>query len=180
MQEAFAHAIIPILSIILPILFIGLMVLLIRWTLLRRTRVLKRANRRNQDVHESLWSWSLFWTQLRSLIRAMFARFRHGNMTTEDGVVKIEEIKGEPAVRSIREIYRAILQKATRHGYPRRRFETPYEFKQRLDEKVPLTEPQLELITEAYSLTRYGGEAPDEAELAQIRSHWIELDRKWT
>lgn len=180
MQEAFAHAIIPILSIILPILFIGIMVLLIRWTLLRRTRVGKRANRRNQDVHESLWSWSLFWTQLRSLIRALFARFRHGNMTTEDGVVKIEEIKGEPAVRSIREIYRAILQKATRHGYPRRRFETPYEFKQRLDEKVPLTEPQLELITEAYSLTRYGGEAPDEAELAQIRSHWIELDRKWT
>jgi Domain of unknown function (DUF4129) len=180
MQEAFAHAIIPVLSIVLPILFIGLMVLLIHWTLRRRSRVRKRVNMSNQDVHESLWSWSLFWTQLRSLIRAMFARFRHHNLTTEDGVVKIEGIKGEPAARSIREIYRAFLQKATRHGYPRRRFETPYEFRQRLDEKVPLTEPQLELITEAYALTRYGGEAPDEAQLTQIRSHWIELDRKWT
>jgi hypothetical protein len=179
MEQAFAHVIIPILSIVLPILFIALMVLLIRWTLHRRSRVRKRVNRRNQDVHESLWSWSLFWTQLGSLIRAMFARFRHRNMTTEGGVVKIEAINGEPAARSIREIYRAFLQKATRQGYPRRRFETPYEFKQRLDEKVPLTEPQLELITEAYALTRYGGEAPDEAELAQIRSQWIELDRKW-
>jgi len=178
-QEAFAHAIIPILSIVLPILFIGLMVFLIRLTLRRRSRVRTRVNRRNQDVHESLWSWSLFWTQLRSLVRAMFARFMRRNMTPEDSVVKIEEIKGEPAARSIREIYRAFLQKATRHGYPRRRFETPYEFKQQLDEKVPLIEPQLELITEAYALTRYGGEAPDEVQLAQIRSHWIELDRKW-
>lgn len=180
MQEAFAHAIIPILSIVLPLLFIGLMILLIRWTLRRRSRVRKRVNRRNQDVHESLWSWSLFWTQLRSLLRAMFAHLRHRNMTTEDDVVKIEEIKGEPAARSIREIYRALLQKATRHGYPRRRFETPYEFEQRLDEKVPFIEPQLELITEAYALTRYGGEVPDEVQLAQMRSHWIELDRKWT
>jgi hypothetical protein len=118
--------------------------------------------------------------QLRSIIQALFARFIHRDLTTEDGVVKIEEIKGEPAARSIREIYRAFLQKATSHGYPRRRFETPYELKQRLDEKVPLIEPQLELITEAYAFTRYGGEVPDEAQLAQIRTNWIELERKWT
>ncbi len=60
MQEAFAHTIIPILSIVLPILFVILMTLLIRWTLRRRSRVRKRENRRNLDVHESLWSWSLF------------------------------------------------------------------------------------------------------------------------
>ena len=180
MQEAFAHTIIPILSIVLPILFVALMVLLIRWTLRRRSRVRKRVNRRNQDVHESLWSWSLFWMQLRSIMLALFARFMHRGTTTEDGVVKIEEIKGEPAARSVREIYRAFLRKATRHGYPRKRFETPYELKQRIDEKVPLTEPHLELITEAYAFTRYGGEVPDEAQLAQIRENWIELDRKWT
>jgi Domain of unknown function (DUF4129) len=180
MQEAFAHTIIPILSIVLPILFVGLMVLLIRWTLHRRPRVRKRVNRRNQDVHESLWSWSLFWMQLRSIIYALFARFIHRDAKTEDGVVKLEEIKGEPAARSVREIYRAFLQKATRYGYPRRKFETPYEFKQRLDENVPLTEPQMELITEAYVFTRYGSEVPDEAQLAQIRTNWIELDRKWT
>ena len=110
----------------------------------------------------------------------LFARFMHRSTTTEDGVVKIEEIKGEPAARSIREIYRAFLRKATRHGYPRKRFETPFELKQRIDEKVPLTEPHLELITEAYAFTRYGGEVPDEAQLAQIRENWVELDRKWT
>ncbi len=110
----------------------------------------------------------------------LFARFIHRSTTTEDGAVNLEQIKGEPAARSIREIYRALLRKATRHGYPRKRFETPFELKQRIDEKVPLTEPHLELITEAYAFTRYSGEVPDEAQLAQIRENWAELDRKWT
>jgi hypothetical protein len=156
------------------------MVFLIRWTLRRRLRTRKRVNRRNQDVHESLWSWSLFWMQLRSIVHALFARFMHRDLKTEVDVVTMEEIKGEPAARSIREIYRLFLKKAARHGYPRKRFETPYEFKQRLDEKIPLTEPQLEMITEAYAFTRYGGDVPNEAQLAQIRTHWVELDQKWT
>jgi hypothetical protein len=118
--------------------------------------------------------------QLRSIVHALIARFMHRDMQTEDGVVKSEEIKGEPAARNVREIYRAFLKKAARHGYPRKRFETPYEFKQRLDEKVPLTEPQLEMITDSYAVTRYGGDVPDEAQLAQIRTHWVELDQKWT
>ncbi len=179
LQATFAHFIIPILSIVLPIIFIVLVVLLIRWTLRRRRRVLKRVNRRNQDIHESLWSWALFWTQLRALLHVLLARFIHRDTTTEDGVVVMEEIKGEPAARSIREIYRAFLKKADRRGYPRKRFETPYEFKQRLDEKVPLAEPQLEVITEAYAFTRYGGDVPDEAQLKQVRSNWVELDQKW-
>lgn len=180
MQEAFVHTMIPILSIILPIVILALMALLIRRTLHRRQRVRKRVNRRSLDMHESLWSWSLFWLQLKSIILVLFARFTRRTITKEDGVVTIEEIQGEPAARRIREIYRAFLQKAAKLGYPRKRFETPYEFKQRLDEKVPLTEPQLERITEAYAFTRYGGEALDEAELSQIRMHWAELDRKWT
>ncbi len=180
LDTAFTHTILPILSIVLPILLILLMVILIRWTLRRRQRVRKRVNRSNQDIHESLWSWSLFWTQLRAILHVLLARFIHRDTTTEDGVVVMEEIKGEPAARSIREIYRAFLKKAARRGYPRKRFETPYEFKQRLDEKVPLAEPQLEVITEAYAFTRYGGDVPGEAQLAQVRSNWVELDQKWT
>ena len=180
LETAFAHAIIPILSIVLPILFILLMVMLIRWTL-RRRRVRRRVNRQNQDVHESLWSWALFWTQFKAILFALVARFIHRKTTTvEDTGVVTEEIQGEPAARSIREIYRAFLKKAARRGFPRKRFETPYEFKQRLDEKVPLAEPQLEIITEAYALTRYGGDVPDDAQLERVRGEWVELDQKWS
>jgi uncharacterized protein DUF4129 len=178
LETAFTHTVVPILSIVLPILFILLIVLLIRWTL-RQRRVRQRVKGQNQDVHESLWSWSLFWTQLRAILRSLFARFIRRDTTTEGSELVQEEIKGEPAVRSIREIYRALLKKAARRGYPRKRFETPYEFKQRLDEKVPLAEPQLEVITEAYALTRYGGDIPDEAQLELVRSKWVELDQKW-
>jgi len=46
-------------------------------------------------------------------------------------------------------------------------------------DKVPLAEPQLEVITEAYTLTRYGGDVPDEAQLELVRRKWAELDQKW-
>ncbi len=139
----------------------------------------KRVNRQNQDVHESLWSWLLFWMQFKAILYALFARFIHRDAATEDVLVVTEEIQAEPAVRNVREIYRAFLKKAARRGFLRKRFETPYEFKQRLDEKVPVAEPQLEMITEAYSRTRYGGEIPDEAQLELVRKKWVELDQKW-
>ena len=109
----------------------------------------------------------------------LFGRFLHRDTPAEDTVGAPEEIKGEPAARSIREIYRAFLKKAAGRGYSRKRFETPNEFKQRLDEKVPLAEPQLEVITQAYTLTRYGGDVPDEAQLELVRRKWTELDQKW-
>ncbi len=173
-----AAAFLPFIKIILPILVLLLIFVLVWWTL-RRRRVRRRVNRQDQDIHESLWSWSLFWTQLKAILRALFARFFARDTTTKDSVVIPEEIKGEPAVRSMREIYRALLKKAASHGYSRKKFETPHELKQRLDEKVPLAEPQLEVITEAYALTRYGGDVPDEAQLELVRGMWAELDHKW-
>jgi hypothetical protein len=174
----FAATLLTVIKFLLPILVLSLIFVLIWWTL-RRRRVRRRANRQDQDIHESLWSWSLFWTQLKAILRALFARFFARDATIEDSVAVPEEIKGEPTARSMREIYRALLKKAASHGYSRKKFETPYEFKQRLDEKVPLAEPQLEVITEAYTLTRYGGDAPDEAQLELVRSRWAELDQKW-
>jgi hypothetical protein len=177
-EAAFTHSLIQVLSIVLPLVFIFLMVMLIRWTL-RRRKVRKRVNRHNQDIRESLWSWSLFWMQFKEILHALLARFFHRDAATEDVVVATEAIQAEPSVRNIREIYRAFLKKAARRGYPRKKFETPYEFKQRLDEKVPVAEPQLEVLTEAYAITRYGGEIPDEEQLELARRKWIELDQNW-
>ncbi len=173
--------IVPFVKIILPILVLLLVFALLWWTLRRRRRLRSRVNPHNQDLHESLWSWSLFWAQFKAILYGLLARFiRRKTTTAEDAVVVTEEIQAEPAARSMREIYRAFLKKAARRGYPRKRFETPYEFKQRLDEKVPLAEPQLETITEAYALTRYGGDVPDEAQLERVRVKWVELDQKWS
>jgi Domain of unknown function (DUF4129) len=175
-----AGALVPFVKIILPVLLLLLIFFLIWWALRRRRRVRVRAQQQKEDLHESLWSWPLFWSQLKAMLRSLFARlFPRAATAEDDRAAPAEQIQGEPAARSMREIYRAFLKKAANRGYSRRRHETPYEFKQRIDEKVSLVEPQLEVITEAYALTRYGASAPDEAQLEVVRNNWVELDQKW-
>jgi len=176
--DTFFVVLIPILEVALPILFILLMLLLIRWAL-RRRRVRIIAKRREDEVRESLWSWSLFWAQFKAFLHAIFARFfPHPQAEVKDQAMP-EMIEGGPTARSIREIYRMLLKRAAGRGYARKNDETPYEFRQRLDEKTPLAESRLEGITEAYAATRYGGVEPDESEVARIRSAWAEVEQKW-
>jgi len=85
----------------------------------------------------------------------------------------------DPAVRDIRAIYRAFLKKAAARGYARKKDETPDELRQRLDEKTPLVEPQLEAITEAYTMVRYGESLPNASDVAYMQGKWSELDQKW-
>ena len=169
---------IPILKIVIPILFILGVLLLIRWAL-RRRRVHVVANRHG-DVHESLWSWALFWAQLKAFLRELFARFFSRKTATPADRATPEAIVGGPTARSVREIYRSLLKRAADRGYPRKKDETPYEYRQRLDEKTPLAEPHLELITTVYAATRYGGVEPDESEVAQVQGAWAEVEQKWS
>ena len=165
-------------KILLPILLIVAAVLLIRWIIRRRRRVRLITSRRSEELHESLWSWQLFWTQFRALLRALFGRFLPKQATREEQILT-EAIQGEPAARSVREIYRAFLKRAAALGYPRKKNETPYEFKQRLDAQTPLAQPQIALVTEVYTATRYGGTVPDEAEVARVHQEWTQLEQKW-
>jgi hypothetical protein len=168
-------------KIIVPILLLLAVFFLLRWALSRRRRIRVGIQRRSPDIHESLWSWALFWMQFKSFLRDLLQRLFPQRATQKEKQETWEEIiGGEPAARTIREIYRALLKKAAYRGYGRKKDETPYEFKQRLDDKVPLAEPQLEVITEAYALTRYGGNVPDEAEVARVRGVWAQLDQKWS
>ena len=168
---------IPILRIALPILFIVGVLLLIRWAL-RRRRVRMVASK-NEDMHESLWSWALFWTQLKAFLRGLFGRFFSRKTAAVGEQAAPEAITGGQAARSVREIYRLLLRRAADSGYPRKKDETPYEFRQRLDAKTPLAQPRLEIITEVYAATRYGGLEPDESEVAQVRGAWAEIEQKW-
>jgi hypothetical protein len=168
---------IPILRIALPILFILGLILLIRWAL-RRRRVRVVASK-NEDVHESLWSWALFWTQLKAFLRGLFGRFFTRKTTAAGEQAAPETITGGQAARSVREIYRLLLRRAADRGYPRTKDETPYEFRQRLDAKTPLAQPRLEVITGVYTATRYGSLEPDESEVARVRGAWAEIEQQW-
>lgn len=174
------NTLLPIMKVLVPILLL-LLVAGLAWLALRRRRKLPlRLSRLDEDLHESLWSWLLLWSQLKAMLRAFFGRFFSRGSGHEDRpLTSPAEIIADPAARTIREIYRALLKKAAGRGYPRRKDETPHEFRRRLDEQAPVVEPQLEAITGAYALVRYGGGTLDEVEVASVREQWSELDQKW-
>jgi hypothetical protein len=164
-----------VFKVVLPLLVVFGLGFLI-WRLLRRRRVVLR--RRDQDVHESVWSWRLFRVQLLGLLRAIWLRFFGRKQQAEEAQPAALETTGEPAARTVREIYRALLGWAAGRGYPRARDETPYEFQQRLQQQLPQSMPELGAITAAYTLVRYGESVPDEREVVQVQGEWQELQRK--
>ena len=171
-------AIIPFIKIIIPVLLIVLAIIIIRWIIRFRRNLGATGKQKGADLHESLWSWNLFWHQFKALLRSLFGRFFPQKESPQEPLT-LEEIHAEPNARSIREVYRALLRSAALRGYPRSKNETPSEFQQRLNEKTPLAEPQLAAVTDAYIATRYGGAVPPEAEVAQVRQQWTSLEQKW-
>ena len=160
------------------LLLLGLILLL--WFALRRRKHLRIIrNRASGDVHESVWSWLLFWSQFKAFWAALFGR-KSAQDAGEEDTQNADDLSTEPAARTVREIYRALLKRAATIGYVRRRHETPHEFGIRLNgTDASHNEPQLSLLTEAYTLTRYGGSVPDEYDLALARRSWEELQQKW-
>ena len=167
------------LKILVPVVVLLVVVLLVRRALRHRKKTKVRRRLRDGDFHESLWSWSLFWSQLRAILRSIFRRFLPQPATeAASAATQLAEPAGA-AARDIRAMYRAFLKKAAARGYARKKDETPAELRQRLDEKAPLVEPQLEAITEAYTLVRYGESLPNASDVAYAQGKWIELDQKW-
>lgn len=166
-------------KLILPLLIILVLVLLVWLTMRRRRRLRMARNLSNSEIHESVWSWKLFWSQFKAFVVSLFRRFLPAQDAEEASAQYTDDLPAEAAARTIREMYRALLKKAAARGYVRRQFETPLEFQQRLDHHEPQNEPQLGTLTEAYALTRYGGAEPADYELATISQSWSELEQKW-
>ena len=186
-QRPSAHPAADIVVPWLPYLRVAVLILLLLacfslvwWGLRHRRKAAVRILRKDEDIHESLWSWLLLWNQLKGMLRGLFGRFfRRAAQAEEQAQTKLEMMAPDPAARDIREIYRALLKKTASRGYSRKKHETPLELRERLDEGVPLVEPQLETITEAYSLVRYGGTLPGADDVLAVQSQWRELDQKW-
>ncbi len=166
--------------------FVALTLLIIALVLWAVRRLLAH---RSDDIHESLWSWALFWRQLKAFTYDLFTRFFSFQKEDKVGepprvekpveVSQVETVQRTPTMHPIRELYRTVLQYAKSAGYPRSRSETPDEFCRRLSQHFPFAEPQLELITHAYIATRYGQSIPDETEIVRLRDAWGELERRW-
>ncbi|GHO44630.1 DUF4129 domain-containing protein [Ktedonospora formicarum] len=170
-----------ILGVLLIIALICLLIWFI-WRRLKRSNALvRRKLQSQQDVRESLWSWRLFTTQLLNFLWTLWWRIfprreEPANVTSQVA----ETMNAEPAVRTIREIYRALLQWSAYRGLHRKQEETPSEFEKRLSERLVSGEGEQELhvMTNAYLLTRYGGYIPDESMVGHIQQEWQSFQQK--
>ncbi len=174
-QGSFNPLLVLAIKILLPLLILILLVLIVR--LLSRRRQRSGAHR-PVEIHESLWSWELFWTQTRAFFHALWLRFFPQQAGATQSQESETNIITEPTARSIREVYRAMLRWTAQRGYPRKRDETPYEFRARLSTGLPFTEPEVGVVTEAYTAIRYGRVVPSEDEVTRIQQTWQQLQRK--
>ncbi|HSJ55566.1 MAG TPA: DUF4129 domain-containing protein, partial [Anaerolineae bacterium] len=62
--------------------------------------------------------------------------------------------------------------RAAQAGAPRRPGQTPYEYRQALDERFPDLEPDLEGLTEAFIVARYSRQTLEEEEAEAVRPLW--------
>ncbi len=166
-----------VLAVLVPLLVLAILVWLIV-RMLRRRRVRLYERRLDEELHESLWSWALFWLQIRAMLERLLRLLRPRRALQSEAA----EPPLAPALdpRGVRAIYRALLREAARRGSARRREETPAEYQRRLDTQMSLGDPRLEVITAAYTAARYGSQEPAEAEAAHLQDIWGELQRRWS
>ncbi|NLT42348.1 MAG: DUF4129 domain-containing protein [Anaerolineae bacterium] len=78
---------------------------------------------------------------------------------------------------TVRYYYLSLVQRATRAGTARRSHQTPEEYGQRLQERLPETEVDLQAVTEAFVEARYSDHPIDQAYVSEVRPHWESVRR---
>ncbi len=130
------------------------------WLIYRSTkRYRKRAyDAGYEEFSESLWSWLGFTRDIRLFFSNLFDRWFGSRLRKlQTNLSKIGH--GEESFRDdmpVREIYGRMLREAQASGHGRRFYETPYEFADRLESRIPDIGKEVDDMTDLYVHVRYG------------------------
>ena len=131
-----------------------------------------------EEVSESLLSWSVFRTDLRSFLSGLLGRFRRRAHEAAESVpppLSVTEMEVDLDRQfTTREIYQGLLWEARQSGLARLRPETPYEYQSKLEGHLA-DDIELETITRAYVAERYGGSQTDSERLKLLNLMWRRL-----
>ena len=127
-----------------------------------------------EELNESLWSWQGFKSDLRLFFSMLLQRFRRKKKQPLQETVIPAWFTAEDVdeTLNIREIYQRLLWVASRSGTPRRKYETPYEFKSRLGQTIPEGTDQLNELTGMYVDVRYGDYEAEEKQVDYANRLW--------
>ncbi|MCL4369291.1 MAG: DUF4129 domain-containing protein [Chloroflexi bacterium] len=128
-----------------------------------------------EESRDSVWSWSAFRASLMGQLRNLPGRLLRRRERRD--FAPMEE--GPPGIRSVREIYRALLRMGVELEVPRRNEHTPYEYQKQLEQMLPVP-AELATITEAYVGARYSARAPADSDVAEARAAWERVKQAGT
>jgi hypothetical protein len=74
--------------------------------------------------------------------------------------------------------YLSVCERAGQLGHPRATGSTPAEYQQELQAELPVVDPELAALTDAFVEARYGPRATTSAEVERARPGWQSLKRK--
>jgi hypothetical protein len=136
-----------------------------------------------EETNETLWSWKVFSMDLKSVLAWLFRwlpRRKRKPAATSISVFDPASVSADPdRIYSIREIYQALLWEGRQSGTPRRQSETPYEYGKRLKQYNHEISDELDNLTEAYILERYGQVNPEAQKVSWINRLWRSLRAKF-
>ena len=137
-----------------------------------------------EEVHETLWTWKLFTRDLKSVLAWLFRWARRRKKSRGEAAPAAAfdpKVIGNPdRLYSIREIYQALLWQGRQAGSPRRAAETPYEYERRLRQHHQGITEELNTLTEAYIIERYGQVQPAPGKTDWFNRVWRVLREKMT
>jgi hypothetical protein len=151
-----------VIAVGIPLVLVGL-VLLFTWYRQRRAR-----REEGEEDRESLLSAGAVARNVRAMLQA--------------GIDRLGELAGLAdrfglgsrflAAVSVRRIYANLVRFARDAGYPRAPSQTPYEYLGTLNQALPGSEADVQVITEAYVNAHYGQVPDTREELQRIRDAW--------
>lgn len=157
--------------VIFGVIILGGLFLLARAILHRR---IFQAGEDVDEIHESLWSWAGFLTDVRYFFNLIWQRFRGKIAKVLPGTDTGSRHQGAEAGGrlSIREVYQRLLRRAGQLGITRRRQETPYEYSTRLGQALPESSGPLSELTDLYVNFRYGDFPAEANQVDLANSLW--------
>ena len=171
----------PEAALVLKWGLVALVVLAVVYILARAMLRYTRGRKRDEDIEEvseSLWTWDGFKADLRSFLARLLGRFQRRKSAIAVAVsppLSTVREADTSAVFSVRDIYRGLLWETRRLGVPRRKPETPTEYRGRLEGSFETEDEALQAITEAYIEERYGGMDASGEKLGALNRSWRSL-----
>lgn len=134
-----------------------------------------------EEIHETLWSYNAFKTDLRAILAWLFKWLRRNKPQEVPDLPPAAVFSGgrdQNRRFTVKELYQALLWEGRAAGISRRQSETPDEYRKKLADQLGKAQAEIDALTEAYVFKRYGEVEAEPEKVALLNRLWRVLKGK--